>query len=280
MSERHGASRRWRAEPAASAVPLTIRIFRLDNALEDNFMTIALSIVLPAYNEVTRLPPFLTAVREYVERCYPDTHEIIVVDDGSQDGTGAVLIQMARHWTSLVVLSHPVNKGKGAAVRTGVMAARGEWILFADADGATPITETARLAEALQQGADLAVGSRLVAMDGLVRQRSWLRHFAGRSFAAVARWWLAIPQRDTQCGFKMFRRHAAQKLFSTSCESGYLFDLELLAIAQHYGFRVVEVPVNWREIPGSHLSLTAELARVLCGLFRIRRRLRQLGRTT
>lgn len=245
--------------------------------LEDQSMTISLSIVLPAYNEASRLPPFLAAVRDYVEENYPGAHEVIVVDDGSQDETGTLLVQMARHWTSLVILSHTVNQGKGAAVRTGVLAARGEWILFADADGATPITETARLAEALQQGADVAVGSRLIAMDGLVRQRSWLRRLAGRSFAALARWWLAIPEQDTQCGFKMFRRHAAQQLFSAGCESGYLFDLELLALAHHWGFRVVEVPVNWREVPGSHLSLTAELGRVLRGLVRIRRRLRRMA---
>lgn len=239
-------------------------------------MTIALSIVLPAYNEASRLPPFLAAVRNYVEEHYPGAHEVIVVDDGSQDETAAVLAPMTRPWQSLVLLSHPVNQGKGAAVRTGVMAARGQWILFADADGATPITETTRLVQALQQGADVAVGSRWLAMDGLVRQRSWLRRLAGRSFAAVARWWLAIPQQDTQCGFKMFRRQAARQLFADSRETGYLFDLELLALARHYGFRVVEVAVNWHEVPGSHLSLTAELGRVLRGLFRIRRRLRQL----
>jgi dolichyl-phosphate beta-glucosyltransferase len=241
-------------------------------------MTISLSIVLPAYNEASRLPPFLATVRDYVEENYPGVHEVIVVDDGSQDETGMLLVQMARHWTSLVIISHPANQGKGAAVRTGVLAARGEWILFADADGATPITETARLAKTLRQGADVAVGSRLIAMDGLVRQRSWLRRLAGRGFAALARWWLAIPEQDTQCGFKMFRRHAAQQLFSAGCEAGYLFDLELLALAHHYELRVVEVPVNWREVPGSHLNLTAELTRVLRGLVRIRRRLRRFAR--
>jgi dolichyl-phosphate beta-glucosyltransferase len=237
-------------------------------------MTIALSLVLPAYNEASRLPAFLTVVREYLEGNYPDAYEVIVVDDGSHDDTAAMLARIAKDWPALVILSHPVNQGKGAAVRTGMLAARGNLLLFADADGATPITETARLEVAIREGAHVAIGSRLLQMDGLVRTRTWLRRLAGRSFAALARWWLAIPERDTQCGFKMFQRDAGRQLFLAGCETRYLFDLELLALAHRQGFRVVEVPVSWHEVAGSHLSLTRELLRILFGLHRIRRRLR------
>jgi dolichyl-phosphate beta-glucosyltransferase len=242
--------------------------------LEGMAMNIALSVVLPAYNEAHRLPDFLAAVREYLEKNHPDSHEVIVVNDGSSDGTAGMLAQSAVAWPSLVVMSHQVNQGKGAAVRTGMLAARGEWMLFADADGATPIAESARLEEAIRQGADVAIGSRWIAMEGLVRKRTWLRRLAGRSFAALARWWLAIPQRDTQCGFKMFRRDAGRRLFAAGCETRYLFDLELLALARRQGFRVAEVPVSWHEVPGSHLSLSREWFRALLGLIRIRRRLR------
>jgi dolichyl-phosphate beta-glucosyltransferase len=243
-------------------------------------MTIALSIILPAYNEALRLPAFLTEVRTYLEENHPDAYEVIVVDDGSHDDTAAMLAQIGRDWPALVVLSHPVNRGKGAAVRTGMLAARGDLLLFADADGATPITEAARLQTAIREGADVAIGSRLIQASGLVRKRTWLRRLAGRSFAALARWWLAIPERDTQCGFKMFQRDAGRRLFSAACEDRYLFDLELLALAHRLGLRVVEVPVSWHEVPGSHLSLTRELFRILLGLYRIRRSLRQLTDAT
>jgi dolichyl-phosphate beta-glucosyltransferase len=239
-------------------------------------MTITLSIVLPAYNEALRLPAFLTAVRTYLEEEYPESYEVIVVDDGSHDGTAAMLAEIGRDWPALVVLSHPINRGKGAAVRTGMLAAGGDLLLFADADGATPITEAARLHVAIREGADVAIGSRLIQADGLVRERTRLRRLVGRSFAALARWWLAIPEQDTQCGFKMFQRQAGRQLFSAACEARYLFDLELLALAHRLGLRVAEVPVSWREVPGSHLSLSQELFRVLFGLYRIRRRLRRL----
>jgi dolichyl-phosphate beta-glucosyltransferase len=239
-------------------------------------MNIALSVVIPAYNESTRLPPFLAAVREYLETHYPNAHEVIVVDDGSRDGTAAMLAQTAGQWPSLVVVTLPTNQGKGAAVRTGMLAAQGDLMLFADADGATPIAETTRLATAIGAGADVAIGSRLVEVAGLTRRRTWLRRLAGRSFAALARWWLGIAERDTQCGFKMFRREAGRQLFSLGCETRYLFDLELLALAHRQGYRVVEIPVSWHEVPGSHLSLTRESLRILIGLQRIRRRLRRL----
>jgi len=242
-------------------------------------MTIALSLVIPAYNEVSRLPRFLADVRQYLDDRHPEAYEVIIVDDGSRDGTGAMLEATARQWPRLVLLTHAVNQGKGAAIRTGMRAAKGDLLLFADADGATPIAEAGKLEDAIRQGADVAIGSRLVDAAGLTRRRTWLRRLAGRSFAALARWWLSIPQRDTQCGFKMFRRDAGKQLFSLGRESRYLLDLETLALAHHLSYRVAEVPVNWSEIPGSHLSLARESLRLLTGLVRIRRRLRSVETT-
>jgi dolichyl-phosphate beta-glucosyltransferase len=233
-----------------------------------------LSVVIPAYNEAHRLPPFLAAVRDYLDARYCDRCEVIVVDDGSSDGLGEMLVQAAAQWPRLRVLKHPQNQGKGAAVRTGVLAARGERVLFADADGATPIEEEARLAEAIQSGADLAVGSRLLAAAGVERSRSWARGLAGRLFAAVARRLLGLSVRDTQCGFKMFRAEAAQRLFAMAREPRYLFDLEVLALAVKLGYRIVEVPIRWKEIPGGHLSLAREVTKVLRDLWRLRRRLK------
>ena len=241
-------------------------------------MGTALSVVIPAYNEARRLPPYLASVRRYLDKRYPDGYEVIVVDDGSGDGLSDVLAPLSADWPELVVMRHPENRGKGAAVRTGILAARGDLFLFADADGATPIDEEANLHEAVRAGAEVAVGSRLVAAADVDRRRTWTRALLGRLFAAVARWWLHVSVHDTQCGFKMFRREAGRKLFFSSRESGYLFDLELLVLAERLGYRVVEVPVDWADVPGGHLSPIRELGRILFGLWRLRRAMRDEGR--
>jgi glycosyltransferase involved in cell wall biosynthesis len=146
-----------------------------------------LSLILPAYNEALRLPPFLASVRAWLDGHYPGRYEVLVVDDGGHDGLLAVLEQQAAGWPQLRWLRHPQNLGKGAAVRTGILAAEGELLLFADADGATPIAEEARLAAAIRAGADVAVGSRLISDPGAERSRVMSRALGGRLFAGLAR---------------------------------------------------------------------------------------------
>ena len=238
-------------------------------------MDIALSVIIPAYNEALRLPPYLQLVRLYLDQRYPGAYEVVVVDDGSRDGLSDVLealIAQACGWPELVVMRHPENRGKGAAVRTGMLAARGELLLFADADGATPIDQEADLAEAIRAGADLAVASRLIVDTDVARRRTWTRGLLGRLFAGFAKWWLRLSVCDTQCGFKMFRREVGRQLFCLTEETGYLFDLELLVLANRFGYKVAEVPVNWTDVPGGHLSVTGDLVGILSGLWRIRRR--------
>ncbi len=234
-------------------------------------MDIALSLIIPAFNEAVRLPPFLQSAREYLDRRYQDAYEVIVVDDGSRDGMASVLRTAATDWPGLVVIEHPANRGKGAAVRTGMLAARGKLLLFADADGATPIDQEAKLADAIHGGVDLAIGSRLVDAAEVTRRRTWMRGLIGRLFAGVAKRWLGLSVQDTQCGFKMFSGEAGRKLFSLGQETGYLFDLELLVLAGRFGYEVAEVPVNWKDIPGSHLSMTRDGPKILLGLWRLRR---------
>jgi dolichyl-phosphate beta-glucosyltransferase len=236
---------------------------------------VELSVVIPAFNEAHRLPPYLAVVRDHLEARYGDRCEVIVVDDGSSDGLADLLSRTAAQGPRLRLLRHPQNQGKGAAVRTGVLAACGALVLFADADGATPIEEERRLAEAIQGGADVAVGSRLLTAPGVRCSRSWARGLAGRLFAAVARRLLGLAIRDTQCGFKMFRAQAARRLFALAGEPRYLFDLEVLALATRLGYTIAEVPVNWREVPGGHLSLARELPKVVRDLWRLRRRLQR-----
>ncbi len=236
-----------------------------------------LSLVVPAYNEAARLPPYLAAIRAHLDASYGPRYEVIVVDDGSRDALAEVVGRWAADWPQLVLLRHPANRGKGAAVRTGVLAARGELVLFADADGATPIEEQTRLTAAIGAGADLAVGSRLLSADGARRRRSPVRGAIGAAFACLARRLLGLTVRDPQCGFKMFRAAAARRLFAAGRESHYLFDLELLALAGRLGYRIAEVPISWREVPGGHLHPLVELPGIVAGLWRLRCRLKAGG---
>jgi dolichyl-phosphate beta-glucosyltransferase len=233
-------------------------------------MTPNLSVVIPAYNEADRLPPFLADVRGYLRRTHRPDGEVIVVDDGSLDGLGDAVRRIAADWPQLTLLRHESNRGKGAALRTGILAASGEFILLADADGATPIEHEAGLREALERGADVAVGSRLCDGRGVSRQRHWHRALSGRTFAWLTRHLLALPVRDTQCGFKMFRQATATGLIPRCRERGYLLDVELLALAQQTGCRIAEVAVSWRDVPGSKLRVARDGPKMLLGLWRVR----------
>ena len=237
--------------------------------------TIELSLVLPAYNEAARLPPYLATIRAHLSQRYGKAYEVIVVDDGSTDGLAEELERWGADWPQLRCLKHEQNQGKGAALRTGILAAQGQLLLFADADGATPIAEEWRLTTVVQSGADVAVGSRLLAATGLQRQRHWLRELAGRLFASIARRCLRLSVRDTQCGFKMFRHQVGKRLFASAREPGFFLDLEVLALARRFSYQTAEVPVNWHEVSGSHVSILRLLPRALTALWRIRRHVRE-----
>lgn len=214
-----------------------------------------LSVVLPAYNEATRLPRYLRAARPYLAGAFSDDYEVLVVDDGSEDGLAAEVGRLGVGWPQLTLLHHEHNQGKGAALRTGMAAAQGEVLLFADADGATPIEEEAKLRAEISRGAALAVGSRLLDSPGGAVSRSWRRDLPGRAFALLARSLFHLPVWDTQCGFKMFRREVVAPLLRVSRQDGYLFDLEVLAWASRLRYRIAEVPVRWRDVPGSKVRL-------------------------
>src|SRR5215210_773724 len=184
-----------------------------------------LSVVVPAYNEARRLPRFLDTLREYFKG--RSDYEIIVVDDGSRDEQCSLVEARRAEWPQLKVVRHEVNRGKGAAVRTGMLAATGQLLLFADADGATPIHQERLLRAAIESGADVACGSRLLTSESAEQHRFFLRSLAGKTFARIARKLVPVPVRDTQCGFKMFTSPAGKRLFSAAEENGFAFDVEL-----------------------------------------------------
>jgi dolichyl-phosphate beta-glucosyltransferase len=210
------------------------------------------SVVIPAYNEAQRLPPYLERVVAYFEG-RDEPYEIVVVDDGSSDGT-AELVE-ARRLGAVRVLRLRPNMGKGAAVRTGMLAARGAYRLFADADGATPIEELKRLEPVLVAGADVVIGSRVLVDPSVSVTTQPHRVAAGRVFNwLVARMGLRGVE-DSQCGFKGFTASAAGRLFDALSTHGFGFDVELLLLARAMGLQVVEVAVNWTDQAGSKVGV-------------------------
>lgn len=239
-------------------------------------MTPALSVVIPAFNEQDRLGPYLAEVRAYLDAVHPAAYEVLVVDDGSRDETARLVSHTRATWPELRLLRHPENLGKGRAIKTGVQATAGRRVLFADADGATPIAEETRLSAALDRGAIIAVGSRYVFGAGVRRDRIWRRAIAGGLFARAARAAVGVTVTDTQCGFKMFDGPIGRDLIAASRETGYLLDLELLALAARSGHPVAEVAVNWSERTGSKVRLVRDSFRMLRDLWRLRGRLRRM----
>jgi dolichyl-phosphate beta-glucosyltransferase len=229
---------------------------------------IQLSIVIPAFNEQARLP---RTVRETLRWCVNRNveFELIVVDDGSEDQT----LALARSFEGDVrvhVLARS-HMGKGAAVRAGALHAKGRVVLFMDADGATPLDEIPKLLAAIKEGYDVAIGSRVVQHPGEVAiETSLHRRFVGRAFATLVNLLAFEGIRDTQCGFKMFRRHAAAAIFSRQKLTGFAFDVEILFIARRLSFCIAEIPVNWVAQAGSKVSLVADSIKMLWDVSRIR----------
>jgi len=240
---------------------------------DDTQADVYLSIVIPAYNEAQRLPRYLKQVCAYA-RALDKPCEVIVVDDGSDDQTADRVRELQHANSCLRLVQQPRNQGKGRAVQRGMLCAKGRYLLFTDADGATPIQEADRLLARLEHsGADIVIGSRrLQASTDIERQRSGPRELLSHLFFATVNL-LAVPGiHDTQCGFKLFRRQAARRLFADLREAGWAFDVEILYKAQFAGMSIEEVAVNWSEMAGSKVTPLTDAWRMLRAIFRIRRR--------
>ena len=234
-----------------------------------NSPTLDLSIVIPAYNEEGRLPKTLDSVIAYLQsRLYPA--EIIVVDDGSTDGTAEVAFAFQSKYSRLRLVSNKANRGKGFSVRHGMLEARGEIALFTDADLSTPIEEADKLFAAIrEQGFDAAIGSRAVDRSLIEVHQSVIREQAGIFFNRLVRWIMGIEFSDTQCGFKAFRRGRARIIFEQQRIGRFGFDPEILFLAKRHGLKVAEIPVRWSHDSATKVNVAADGIRMLLELLLI-----------
>jgi len=230
----------------------------------------ALSIVVPAYNEESRLGPSLKSILAYRSgRTFPI--EIIVVDDGSADATARVAREALGDAPMTSVLVNETNRGKGYSIRRGVLAARGEAVLATDADLSTPIEEVDVLLEHLKGlGHGLVIGSRGLGSSRVEIHQSPLREFMGKVFNRIVRLMTGLPFRDTQCGFKLMTRADVAPIFTVARIDGFSYDVELLYVAHRRGSPIEEVPVVWRHAPGSKVGLLTDPLRMLRDVWRVR----------
>ena len=227
-----------------------------------------LSLIVPAYNEQSRLTTTLERIAAYAQQSHREV-EVLVIDDGSTDDTAAVAESFRGQIPALRVISNGVNRGKGFSVRRGVEEARGRIVLFTDADLSAPIEEADKLIDALERF-DVAIGSRAVNRSLITVHQSPLREFAGILFNKIVRVILRLPFVDTQCGFKAFTRERCRIIFEQQTIERFGFDPELLYLARHHGLRAVEIPVRWGHSPATKVSMLRDSVQMFLDVFKIR----------
>jgi glycosyltransferase involved in cell wall biosynthesis len=227
-----------------------------------------LSIIVPSYNEQLRLPTSLDRIAAYIARSQRKT-EVLVVDDGSTDKTAEVAASYAGRIANLRVLRNAENRGKGYSVRHGMLEAKGEVVLFTDADLSAPIEEADKLMAAILQS-DVAIGSRAMDRSLIKVHESQFREFAGIIFNKIVRIVLRLSFVDTQCGFKAFRRERCKIIFEQQRIERFGFDPELLYLARHHGLKAVEIPVEWSHSPATKINMLRDSVQMFVDVFRIR----------
>ncbi len=230
-----------------------------------------ISLVIPAYNERDRIPGTLARVREYFDAA-GEEYEVIVSDDGSTDDTVAFARSLAEGWPQLSVVALGQNQGKGAVVRAGILAARGDHRAFSDADLSTPIEELARLRERLVGSCQVAIASRAVPGATIGVHQPGRRETMGRVYNRLVQLLVLPGLHDTQCGFKVFTAEAATACFEPLRTPGFGFDAEVLVRARRHGWVVAEVPVRWDHREDSRVSAMRDSWRTLVDLVRLRLR--------
>jgi len=254
----------------SSLIPvLRLSYSQNDTPKTEKISNIELTIVIPAYNEEKRLPDFLNSVELFLKNS-PIPCEVIVVNDGSIDNTAAIVKNFMKNFPQLSLLNAEKNQGKGAAVRLGMQKAQGNYVMFIDADGATPISELDKFTSLMKADCEIMIASRFSSDSSVNVQRKGFRSLLGMFFYKIVNL-LAVPGiKDTQCGFKIFRKDIADKILAHAEETGWAFDVEFLYIAQLFGCGIKEVSVNWSEIEGSKVNPLKDSIKMLAAIFRIR----------
>lgn len=225
--------------------------------------------MIPAFNEERRLPESVRKIRAF-QKQRPANGRMVLVDDGSSDGTAGLVRRLAAEDDSIRAISYWPNGGKGYAIRRGVVEALPAGsVLITDADLSTPIEDLAKLENALRE-ADVAIGSRALALSSIGVRQAWYRQWMGKSFNRLMRAITGLPFSDTQCGFKLFRGEAAARIFERATVDRFAYDVEVLLIANKLGYRVVEVPVRWDNSPDSRVRVVRDSLRMLVDVIRIR----------
>lgn len=229
-----------------------------------------ISCIIPAFNEVGRLSLFLNRFLPYCKNS-TKKYEIIIVDDGSKDNTFQAALSYKSKFYNLSVLRIKKNRGKGYAVKRGFLKSRGEVCLFLDADGSVCPEEIDRnIHYILDEGYDIFVGSRVLTAKGQVLKAKWYRKLMGVVFNFFVRTFLFRGIKDTQCGFKIFRREIIKPLFSRCYLEGFGFDLEVLYLAHKMGYRVKEGPISWRHVNGSRINLFVDSIEMFFNILQVR----------
>lgn len=229
-----------------------------------------LSVVIPAYNEEHRLGPTLDRIRAWLEE-QQFAFEFVVVDDGSSDSTGALAAERLAGVPHRV-LTHPVNRGKGAGLKTGMLAAKGEYVLFTDADLSTPIEHAADFLEVHRDGCPIVIGTRKSRGAEVTQRQHPIRENMGKVYTLLSNALICPGVSDFTCGFKSFRQDACAAVFSRLHEEGWAYDTEVLFLARRLGFEVRELPVTWANDPSSRVNLLRDAIGSFLGLLRIRGR--------
>ncbi len=232
----------------------TVTLKESTAAISKENAVIDISLIFPAYNEELRLPKTIDQTLKYLEKRKLN-YEIIIVDDGSKDQTSKIVLDLCKEYPQIRLLSYAVNRGKGYAVKFGVLNSKGKLVLFADADGATPIVELERLEQGIAEGYDIAIGSRALNSNDTKVIAQWHRKLIGRIYNLFVNLFVVPKIKDTQCGFKLFKQAVAREVFSKQKSEQFSFDVEILFIARKAGYKIVEIPVNWKNVPGSKVNL-------------------------
>lgn len=225
-----------------------------------------ISIIIPAYNEEERIGVSIEKINKYLNSENINA-EIIVVDDGSNDNT----VNIASKFSNVKVIKQDKNKGKGAAVRRGMLAAKGDFRIFTDADLSTPIYELKKLLDYFNKGYDVCIGSRAVDYSLIKEHQPWYREMMGKTFNKIVQLLVVKGIKDTQCGFKGFNKSAAEKIFSKAKIDGFAFDVELVFLAGKFNLKIAEIPVEWYNDERSKVNPITDSTKMFIEILKIRK---------